>query len=196
VDLVNPAQATVRATVSSRINSWPSSTSSRADADLKVRKAVAHAVNVDELIQNVLRGRASKMAGCSRPSTPTTLPSPVPQARSQAGQPSSRSRVDPKTLTLTLDTPSGRYPLDKDISQAVAAQLAGSHHGQRRVNEWGTHLDKIKNRRRATCLPRLGPALDAQALSSSSSRLHDVLVLCGNKPLEDKIQTPSPSSTR
>ena len=31
--------------------------------------------------------------------------------------------VDPTKLQLTLDTPSGRYPLDKDVSLAIAAQL-------------------------------------------------------------------------
>jgi len=32
----------------------------------------------------------------------------------------------PKTLALTLDTPSGRYPLDKDVSLAMPRSCSAS----------------------------------------------------------------------
>src|SRR5207237_872376 len=121
VDLVNASgKATVRATVSSRINYLALVNLKQGPMqDLKVRKAIAQSVNVDELIQNVLRGRASKMCG---PLSPINVDySPNGQCLKydpkQAQALFKEAGVDPKTLTLTLDTPSGRYPLDKDISQ-------------------------------------------------------------------------------
>ena len=110
--------------------------------------------------------RHARCAGRCRRSTWTTRPrasasSTIPPGR----RPCSRKRgIDPTKLQLTLDTPSGRYPLDKDISLAIAAQL------QRIgikvnvvVNEWGTHLDKIKNRTTGDMFfLGWGPALEAQ----------------------------------
>jgi len=65
---------------------------------------------------------------------------------------------------LTLDTPSGRYPLDKDVSLAIAAQLQRLQIKTNVVvNEWGTHLDKIKNRNTGDLFfLGWGPALNGQ----------------------------------
>src|SRR5438034_853361 len=100
--------------------------------------------------------------------------------------------VDPKTLTLTLDTPSGRYPLDKDISQAIAAQLGRQGITVNVVvNEWGTHLDKIKNRTTGDMFfLGWGPALDAQnTIEQLFQGSMTYSSYGGNKALEDKIQT-------
>jgi len=162
--------------------------------DLRIRKAIAHAINVDELIQNVLRGRATKMCGSLAPINVDYSPKvqclkyDVKQAQAlfkEAG-------VDPKTLTLKLDTPSGRYPLDKDISQAVASQLGRiGITVDVLVNEWGTHLDKIKNRTTGDMFfLGWGPALDAQnTIEQLFQGSMTYSSYGGNKPLEDKIQT-------
>jgi len=142
-------RAALRSTVSSRINYLALVNLKPGPMqDLRVRRAMNHAVDVDELIKQVLRGRASRMCGPLAPANVDYAPVECykydpPRAQAlfkEAG-------VDPSQLQLTLDTPSGRYPLDKDVSLAIAAQL------QRLgikvnvvVNEWGTHLDKIKNR--------------------------------------------------
>src|SRR5919199_6492736 len=98
--------------------------------------------------------------------------------------------VDPKTLSLTLDTPSGRYPLDKDVSLAIAAQL------QRVgikvnvvVNEWGTHLDKIKNRNTGDMFfLGWGPALHGQGTMEPLFRADQTYASYGNnKVLDEKI---------
>jgi peptide/nickel transport system substrate-binding protein len=142
-------RAKIRAAVSSRINYLALVNLKPGPMqDLRVRRALNHAVNVDELIAQVLKWRATKICG---PLSPANVdyapvecykhdPARAVALLKEAGH-------DASTLQLTLDTPSGRYPLDKDVSLAIAAQL------QRIgikvnvvVNEWGTHLDKIKNR--------------------------------------------------
>ena len=79
--------------------------------DLRVRQAMNHAVNVDELIKQVLKGRATRMCG---PLAPANVDySPVEcykydPARAQAlfKEAGRRSHQAP----LTLDTPSGPLP--------------------------------------------------------------------------------------
>src|SRR4029453_4074949 len=120
--------------------------------DLRVRKAINASINVDELIQQVLKGRATRMCG---PLSPINVDySPKPQC----------FKYPPAQPHPALESPSGRYPLDKDVSLAIAAQL--QRVGIKTnvvVNEWGTHLDKIKNRTTGDMFfLGWGPALDAQ----------------------------------
>ena len=159
-------RAKLRATVSSRINYLALVNLKPGPMqDVRVRRAMNHAVDVDELIKQVLKGRATRMCGPLAPANVDYAPVDClkhdpPRALAlfkEAG-------VDPKTLSLTLDTPSGRYPLDKDISLAIGAQL--QRLGIKTnviVNEWGTHLDKIKNRNTGDMFfLGWGPALHGQ----------------------------------
>ena len=93
-------------------------------------------------------------------------------------------------VALTLDTPSGRYPLDKDVSLAIAAQL------QRIgikvnvvVNEWGTHLDKIKNRNTGEMFfLGWGPSLYGQGVMEPLFKADQTYSSYGhNKVIDDKI---------
>ncbi|HEV8310681.1 MAG TPA: ABC transporter substrate-binding protein [Methylomirabilota bacterium] len=186
-------RAKVRATVSSRINYLALVNLKPGPLqDVRVRRAIHHAVNVDELIQQVLKGRASKMCG---PLSPLNVDySPKMEcikhdpARAQALF--KEVGIDPAKLALTLDTPSGRYPLDKDVSLAIAAQL------QRLgikvnvvVNEWGTHLDKIKNRTTGDMFYLgWGPALEAQGtIEQLFQAAPTYSSYGGNKLIDDKI---------
>ena len=185
----------VRSTVSSRINYLALVNLKPGPMqDLRVRKAMNHAVNVDELIQQVLKGRATKMCGSLSPLNVDYTPGiecyKHDPARAQALF--KEAGVDPTKLQLTLDTPSGRYPLDKDVSLAIAAQL------QRLgikvnvvVNEWGTHLDKIKNRTTGDMFfLGWGPALDAQGTIEQLFQTKPTYSsFGGNKAIEDKIAT-------
>ena len=196
VELVDKGgKAKVRTTVSSRINYLALVNLKPGPMqDLRVRKAIHHAVNVDELIQQVLKGRATKMCGSLSPlnvdySSGIECYKHDP-ARAQALF--KEAGVDPTKLQLTLDTPSGRYPLDKDVSLAIAAQL------QRVgikvnvvVNEWGTHLDKIKNRTTGDMFfLGWGPALDAQGpIEQLFQAKPTYSSFGGNKAIEDKIAT-------
>jgi peptide/nickel transport system substrate-binding protein len=186
-------KAQVRSTVSSRINYLALVNLKPGPMqDLRVRRAINHAVNVDELIQQVLKGRATKMCGSLSPINVDYAPGiecyKYDPARAQALF--KEAGVDPAKLQLTLDTPSGRYPLDKDISLAIAAQL------QRLgikvnvvVNEWGTHLDKIKNRTTGDMFfLGWGPALDAQNTIEQLFMAKQTYSSYGdNKAIDDKI---------
>ncbi len=183
----------VRATVSSRLNYLALVNLKPGPMqDLRVRKAMNHAVNVDELIQQVLRGRATRMCGPLQSMNVDFSPGiecyPYDPARALALF--KEAGVDPTKLQLTLDSPSGRYPLDKDVSLAIAAQL------QRLgikvnvvVNEWGTHLDKIKNRTTGDMFfLGWGPALDGQAIIEQLFQASPTYSSYGNnKAIDEKI---------
>ncbi len=191
--LQQSGKARLRATVSSRINYLALVNLKPGPMqDLRVRKAIHHAVNVDELIQQVLKGRATKMCGSLSPINVDYSPKiqclkydPV-----QAQALFKEAGVDPTKLQLTLDTPSGRYPLDKDVSLAIAAQL--QRIGIKTnvvVNEWGTHLDKIKNRTTGDMFfLGWGPALDAQnTIDQLFSASQTYSSYGNNKTLDAKI---------
>jgi peptide/nickel transport system substrate-binding protein len=144
-------RATVRSTVSSRINYLALETLHPGPMqDVKVRQAMNYAINVDELIKDVLAGQATRICGYVSRFDPGYDPAIRcgafdPQKAVQLLQ---EAGYDPKKLTLVLDSPSGRYPLDKEVSEAIAAQLNRlGIRVQVRVNEWRDHLDRIINRR-------------------------------------------------
>src|SRR5712664_2110698 len=150
-----------------------------------------HAVDVEELIKQVLKGRATRMCGPLSPANVDYAPvecSKHDPARALALF--KEAGVDPTRLALTLDSPSGRYPLDKDVSLAIAAQL------QRLgikvsvvVNEWGTHLDKIKNRNTGDMFfLGWGPALHGQGTMQPLFLADQTYSSYGNnKTIDDKI---------
>jgi len=185
-------RAKVRATVSSRINYLALVTLKPGPMqDVRVRRAMNHAVDVDELIKQVLKGRATRMCGPLAPANVDYAPVDCYKhdpARAQALF--KEAGVDPKTLSLTLDTPSGRYPLDKDVSLAIAAQL--QRFGIKTnvvVNEWGTHLDKIKNRNTGELFfLGWGPALHGQGTTQPLFLADQTYSSYGNnKMLDEKI---------
>ncbi|MBI4271734.1 MAG: hypothetical protein HY615_15470 [Candidatus Rokubacteria bacterium] len=180
-------RAKIRAAVSSRINYLALVNLKPGPMqDPRVRRAINHAVNVDELIAQVLKGRATKICGPLSPANvdyaPVECYTHDPQRAAallrEAGH-------DPAKLQVTLDTPSGRYPLDKDVSLAIAAQL------QRLgikvnvvVNEWGTHLDKIKNRNTGDMFfLGWGPAVFGQGVIEPLFQANQTYSSYGNNPL-------------
>jgi peptide/nickel transport system substrate-binding protein len=185
-------RAKIRSAVSSRINYLALVNLKPGPLqDLRVRRAMNHAVDVDELIAQVLKGRATRICGPLSPANVDYAPVEChrydpPRAQAlfkEAG-------VDPAKLQLTLDTPSGRYPLDKDVSLAIAAQL------QRLgikvnvvVNEWGTHLDKIKNRNTGDLFfLGWGPSLFGQGVVEPLFQANQTYSSYGNnKVIDDKI---------
>jgi peptide/nickel transport system substrate-binding protein len=193
VDTVDRSgRAKIRSTVSSRINYLALVNLKPGPMqDVRVRRAMNHAVNVDELITQVLRGHATKMCGPMAPANVDYAPvecykhDPV---RAQALF--KEASVDPAKLALTLDTPSGRYPLDKDVSLAIAAQL--QRLGIKTnvvVNEWGTHLDKIKNRNTGEMFfLGWGPALWGQGTIEPLFKAEATYSSYGNnKVIDEKI---------
>ena len=185
-------RARLRATVSSRINYLALVNLKPGPMqDVRVRRAMNHAVDVEELIKQVLKGRATRMCGPMAP--PNVDYAPVEcykhdPARAQALF--KEAGVDPTRLALTLDSPSGRYPLDKDVSLAIGAQL--QRLGIKTnvvVNEWGTHLDKIKNRNTGELFfLGWGPALHGQGTMQPLFLADQTYSSYGNnKTIDDKI---------
>lgn len=182
--------AKVRSTVSSRINYLALVTLKPGPMrDLRVRRAMNHAIDVDELIAKVLKGHATRMCGPLAPANvdySKVACYPYDPARAQALF--REAGIDPMTLTLTLDTPSGRYPLDKDVSLAIGAQL--QRLGLKTnvvVNEWGTHLDKIKNRNTGDMFfLGWGPALYGQGTVEPLFKADQTYASYGNNRLVDE----------
>jgi peptide/nickel transport system substrate-binding protein len=185
-------RARMRSTVSSRINYLALVNLKPGPMqDLRVRRAMNHAVDVEELIKQVLKGRATRMCG---PLSPVNVDyGPVECYKHDPAQAQAlfkEAGVDPKNLSLTLDTPSGRYPLDKDVSLAIGAQL--QRLGIKTnvvVNEWGTHLDKIKNRKTGDMFfLGWGPALHGQGTMPPLFLADQTYSSYGNNPvLNEKI---------
>ena len=185
-------RAKIRAAVSSRINYLALVNLKPGPMqDLRVRRALNHAVNVDELIAQVLKGRATKICGPLSPANVDYAPVECyPYDPQRAAALLREAGHDPAKLQLTLDTPSGRYPLDKDVSLAIAAQL------QRLgikvnvvVNEWGTHLDKIKNRNTGDMFfLGWGPAVFGQGVIEPLFQANQTYSSYGNnKVINEKI---------
>ena len=92
--------------------------------DLKVRQALNYAVNVDEIIQFVLGGAATRLASATKPGMlghdPVLKPYPYDPAKAkqllaEAGFPNG--------FEATLDAPNGRYLNDKAVAEAIVGQL-------------------------------------------------------------------------
>ena len=185
-------RAKLRATVSSRINYLALVNLKPGPMqDVRVRRAMNHAVDVDELIKQVLRGRATRLCGPLSPANVDYAPVECYKhdvARAQALF--REAGVDPTKLQLTLDTPAGRYPLDKDVSLAIAAQLQRlGIKANVVVNEWGTHLDKIKNRNTGEMFfLGWGPALHGQGTMQPLFLADQTYSSYGhNRIIDDKI---------
>jgi peptide/nickel transport system substrate-binding protein len=151
VETVNGSpMAEVRSTVSARINYLAFQTLVDGPLqDARVREALTYAIDVDELIQSVHRGEATRICSYTSgtdPSYNTDLPCLEPDLE-RARELLAEAGYAPEDLTLQLDTPSGRYPLDREVSVAIAAQLQRlGVNVDVQVNEWRAHLDAIVNR--------------------------------------------------
>jgi peptide/nickel transport system substrate-binding protein len=133
--------------------------------DKRVRQALNHAVNVDELLATVLNGHGEKMTGpLSKINDDYTETSAYEYDPDKAVSLIEEAGFKPSDITLTLDTPNGRYPMDAQVAQAIAAQLKKiGINVQVQVNEWGNHLAKIRQREmKDMFILGWGPAFDAQ----------------------------------
>jgi len=135
--------------------------------DIRVRQAMNYALDIDSLIKYVMNGYATRTPGALAAINPDSNPNikPYPFDVAKAKQLLQEAGVDPTKLTLTLDSPKGRYPMDKEVAEAIAAELNKNLGMKVNVvfNEWGTHLDKIVKRTVGEMfLLGWGPSLDAE----------------------------------
>ncbi|HEV8673864.1 MAG TPA: ABC transporter substrate-binding protein [Methylomirabilota bacterium] len=113
--------------------------------DKRVRQALNYAVNVDDVIKNVLEGNGIRTA--------TVLTSkhfgfdPKLQPYKQDVARAKQLLTDagyPNGIDLVLNSPDGRYLKDKEVAEALAGQLTKA--GIRttvRTHEWGTYLNQM-----------------------------------------------------
>jgi peptide/nickel transport system substrate-binding protein len=91
----------------------------------KVRQGMQFAVDADAIIRTLLKGRARRLEG--QPLTPEYF-GYAPGLKSATYDPERAKRMFaeagfPNGFEITFKYPHGRYPQDKEISEAVAAQL-------------------------------------------------------------------------
>ena len=93
--------------------------------NVSVRRAMNHAIDVDSLIKDVLDGRAYRAMGVSGPTAigydASLAPFPHDPAKAKALL---AEAGYPNGFAVDFYAPSGRYPKDREMAQAIADQLA------------------------------------------------------------------------
>jgi ABC-type transport system substrate-binding protein len=114
-----------------------------------VRQALNYAIDKKAIIDNILKGSGIQMAVNLTPLhfgyDPTLKPYPYDPGKAkkllaEAGYASG--------LKLVFNTPSGRYILDKEVSQAIAGMLSAvGIQTDMKVHEWGTYTQILTGKR-------------------------------------------------
>ncbi len=136
--------------------------------DQRVRQAFNYAVDVDAIIDGIFQGNATRMYGplseVNAHYNPAVEDNGYSYDPDRAIELLEEAGLNPEEIEITLDAPQGRYPMDTDAAQAIAAELGRIGITVNvQFNEWGTHLDKIVNRETGDMFYLgWGPALQAQ----------------------------------
>lgn len=135
--------------------------------DQRVRQAINHAVNVDAIIKSLLRGNGIRSGDVNghllrllgvdfKSSLYAYDPAKAKKLLAEAGFPNG--------FQIDMDTPSGRYAMDRDIAQVVASQLgAVGIKVNLKVHEWGAYSQMFTSHKTAPMyllgwsLPSLDP---------------------------------------
>ena len=115
--------------------------------DVRVRQAINYGVNVDEIINTVMEGYATRTPGPLTPINkgfdPTLKPFPYDPQKAKSLL---KEAGYGDGLNLTLHSCQGRYLKDKEFAQAIAAQLAKIGVKVKvQFHEWGTYLKLVKS---------------------------------------------------
>jgi peptide/nickel transport system substrate-binding protein len=93
-------------------------------ADKRVRQAITSALDVDEIIKNVLDGKAVRTATMLTPLHFGYDPSLKPVKQDLAKTKKLLAEAGfPNGVDLTLNSPQGRYVRDKEVAEAITGQL-------------------------------------------------------------------------
>jgi peptide/nickel transport system substrate-binding protein len=114
--------------------------------DVRVRQAIVHAVDVNQIIAALFGGRARRITG---PYPPEVLgydiTAPLPAYDPDLARALLREAGLAAGTTLVFETPQGRYPQDGQVALAIAGFL--EQVGLRvelRTTEWGAYLKKLQ----------------------------------------------------
>lgn len=107
----------------------------------EVRQAVCHAINRDQIVKTLLEGFASRLDGPLGPGQYGYDPNLKPKLdyNSERSKKLLAQAGYPNGVDVELQTPVGRYTLDKQVSEAMTAMLnAGGFRAKLLTPEWPT----------------------------------------------------------
>jgi peptide/nickel transport system substrate-binding protein len=113
---------------------------------LKLRQAIAHAVNRDEIIKGLLKGYVQPVTSVFSPGIPG-WPKGLETAFSYDPEQAKKlvSEINLGDAEIVMRSPSGRYPYDRDTALAVAGQLKKVGLNVKvRPEEWGVFFADLK----------------------------------------------------
>ena len=116
--------------------------------DQRVRQAINYAIDVDELLNQILNGYGKKITGpLAEVNSAYTETKDYGYDPEKAIKLLEEAGYKPSDLTLQLDTPNGRYPMDTYVAQGIQSQLSKiGIKVEIQVNEWGNHLTRIQQK--------------------------------------------------
>jgi peptide/nickel transport system substrate-binding protein len=114
--------------------------------DVRVRRAIVHAVDVDQIIGSLYGGRARRIRGPFPPKVfGYDLAAPLPAYDPERSRSLLRAAGVAASTEIVFEAPRGRYPKDDQVALAVAGYLEQvGLRVQLRSPEWGTYLKKIQ----------------------------------------------------
>jgi peptide/nickel transport system substrate-binding protein len=160
-------------------------------ADKRVRQAVAQGIDVDKIIKNVLEGNAIRQG------TPFTKyhfgydPAIQPYAFNPEKAKKLLAEAGVQNFELTVNSPSGRYLNDKEVSEAAVGDLRKiGINAKVKINEWGTHMTMLYAHKGGPSylLGWGGATFDADATLFPMLRTGQVLSHYSNAKLDSMIE--------
>jgi len=112
--------------------------------DKRVRQAINYGVDKEGIIKSILEGNGGAVGG---PLTPVMFGF-APDVKPYPYDPERARRLlaeagFPQGISLTLNSPNGRYLKDKEVNEAIAGQLARiGVRTQVVAHEWGTYVSR------------------------------------------------------
>ncbi len=160
-------------------------------ADKRVRQAIAQAIDVDKIIKNVLEGNGIRLG------TPFTkyhfgYDSTIqPYAFNPEKSKKLLAEAGAQGFELVMNSPSGRYLNDKEVSEAVVGDLNKvGIKAKVKINEWGTHMNLLYAHKGGPSylLGWGGATFDADATLFPMLRTGQVLSHYSNAKLDGMIE--------
>jgi peptide/nickel transport system substrate-binding protein len=114
-------------------------------ADKRVRQALNHAVDVDQIIKEVLDGKGVRVATMLTTNHFGFDPQlkPVKQDLGRTKQLLTEAGF-PNGVDLVVNSPQGRYVRDKEVAEAIVGQLTKAGiRATLRAHEWGNYLNNM-----------------------------------------------------
>ena len=114
-------------------------------ADVRVRRAIAEAIDIEKIIKNVLEGNALKLG------TPFTKYhfGYDPEIKPHSYNPDNAKKLLAEAgfargFDLVINAPTGRYLNDKEVAEAVVGELRKiGINASAKINEFGTHMNML-----------------------------------------------------